>query len=176
MSDTTTETTPATPEAPATQTPPAQETDWKAEARKWEARAKENSAAATRLTEIEEASKTAEQKAAERLAELEAKVTGYETRDQINAWKTEVAEATGVPAALLAGSTKEEIEAHAAIAKPLITPAQQPAPAPTVATIGQAPARPGNVSLSDQIAAAEAAGNKALVGALKAMQLGTAPQ
>lgn len=138
MSDTTTTTASPTAAAEATTTTAPveveQTVDWQAkaeatlaESRKWEARAKENSTAAARLAEIEEASKTAEQRAAERLAELEAKVNGYETRDQINAWKAEVAEATGVPAALLAGSTKEEIEAHAAIAKPLIAaPQAQP--------------------------------------------------
>src|SRR5690606_27453783 len=90
---------------------PAKETDWKAEARKWEARAKENSEAAKRLAEIEEASKTEAQKQAERMAELESKVREYETREQINSWKAEVAEATGVQASVLAGSTKDEIEA-----------------------------------------------------------------
>lgn len=67
-----------------------------------------------------EASKTEAQKAADRLAALESQVTEYETREQIAAWKAEVAEATNVPASALAGSTKEEIEAHAAILQPLI--------------------------------------------------------
>ena len=116
--------TEATTEAAATAT------DWKAEARKWEQRAKENSGAAARLTEIEEASKSETQKLADRAAAAEAKAAAYEAREQIAGWKAEVAEATGVPAALLAGSTKEEIEAHAAIAKPLIenrTPPRSPA-------------------------------------------------
>lgn len=38
-------------------------TDWKAEARKWEARAKQNSDAAARLAQIEEANKTDLEKA-----------------------------------------------------------------------------------------------------------------
>ena len=79
-------------------------------------------AKASRFAEIEEASKTAEQKAAERLAELEAKVKGYETEKQVAAWKAEVAAAAGVPAVALAGSTKEELEAHAETLKSLITP------------------------------------------------------
>lgn len=126
MSDTDT-TEAVQPDAAATDEPKTFDAEYvsklRAESAKYRTEAKANAEAAKRLVEIEEASKTAEQKAAERLAELEAKVNGYETRDQINAWKAEVAEATGVPAALLAGSTKEEIEAHAAIAKPLITPA-----------------------------------------------------
>lgn len=149
--------TPAAPAAPApaapagtpiTSTPeaPAEEpTDWKVEARKWEARAKENSAAAARLAEIEEAKKTDAQKAAEALAELQKKVSGYETRDQIAAWKAEVAEATGVPAALLAGSTKAEIEAHAAIAAPLIAaPQAQPSGHQPVPSAGTGVALPLN--------------------------------
>lgn len=54
--------TPA-PEAPAQETP--KETDWKAEARKWEQRAKENTTAAQRLKEIEDRDKSELQKAAE---------------------------------------------------------------------------------------------------------------
>ena len=143
-----------------------------ANSRKWEGRAKENSQAAARLAEIEEASKTAEQKAAERLAALEAENQGYKTREQVAAWKAEVAEAAGVPVAALAGSTKEAIEAHAEILKPLIaSPAQPTTMAAPVPTIAQAPGRPVNLPIKDQIAAAEAAGDKALAGQLKAMML-----
>lgn len=74
---------PEAPEIPAQETPEptapeTQDKDWQAEAarltaesRKWEARAKENKAAADRLAELEEASKSAEQRAAERLAAAE---------------------------------------------------------------------------------------------------------
>lgn len=89
-----------------------------------------------RLRDLDESSKTEAQKAAERLAELEGKVKDYETREQIAAWKAEVAEATGVPAAALAGSTKEEIEAHAETLKPLIA---QTARGPVVQSQGEHP-------------------------------------
>lgn len=56
------------------------ETDWKAEARKWESRAKENKSAAERLAEIEEQQKTAEQKAAERLAAAEKAASEAEAK------------------------------------------------------------------------------------------------
>ena len=75
---------PVTPTEAPKPTPPAQATeegaqpeqkvdpvDWKAEARKWEARAKENAPAVKRLAEIEEANKTEAQKAADRLAAAE---------------------------------------------------------------------------------------------------------
>jgi hypothetical protein len=60
-----------TPTEPNTPPPAKAEPDWKAEARKWEQRAKENTAAAKKLAEIEEANKTEAQKQAERLAEAE---------------------------------------------------------------------------------------------------------
>lgn len=132
---------PADPPAPA----PAQETDWKAEARKWEARAKENAEKAKAHDAAVEASKTAEQKVADRLAAAEAKVAEYETREQIAAWKAEVSSETGVPAVALAGSTREEIEAHAATLKPLITPAEpvkKAALGPYVPDEGTQPTKP----------------------------------
>ena len=64
-------------DAPAPE-PKVDDTDWKAEARKWEQRAKENAPAVKRLAEIEQANMTAEQKAqaAEtRAVEAEARVT-----------------------------------------------------------------------------------------------------
>lgn len=119
------------------------ETDWQAEAKKWEKRAKSNHAAAqrvpelekaaARLAEIEEAAKSEEQKRAEaaekqaaEVARLQAKVAEYEAREQIAAWKAEVSEETGVPASVLAGSTREEIAAHAEVIKPLITQSAAP--------------------------------------------------
>jgi len=117
---------PETATADATEAPAQDATDWKSEARKWEARAKENSAKvaelsplAERLAEIEESSKTAEQKAAERAAALEesdrekgATISGLESK----LLRYEVAAAKGLDlkAALrLQGSTKEELEADA---------------------------------------------------------------
>lgn len=67
------------------------------------------------------ANQTEAEKQAARLAELEAEVSGYKTREQVAAWISEVAAATGVPAAALRGSTKEEIEAHAESLKSLIS-------------------------------------------------------
>lgn len=94
----------------------SKETDWKAEARKWEGRAKENLTAARanedaakRLAEIEEAQKTEAQKQQEALERAQkelADLTVAKTR-------AEVAAAKGVPAALLNGSTQEELEASA---------------------------------------------------------------
>jgi len=106
---------PAKPEAPKPE-PPAQEdkTDWKAEARKWETRAKENSDAATRLKEIEDAQKTEQQKLEERAskaetekAETAARLARYEA-----AVKHKITDENELK--LLTGSTPDELEAQAA--------------------------------------------------------------
>lgn len=80
-------------------------------------------------TEAEQARDAAIAKEAEtstKLAELDQKAQA--------AWKSEVSKATGVPAEALAGSTKEEFEAHAAILKRLMTPQT-----PVIPTQGQEP-------------------------------------
>jgi hypothetical protein len=103
-----------TDEGPKVQDAP--ETDWKAEARKWETRAKENlasakanEAAAKRLAEFEESQKTEAQKAQERLDAAEKRAQELE----LKAIRAEVAAESGVPVALLSGSTREEIQASA---------------------------------------------------------------
>lgn len=127
---------------------------------------------ATKYDEVVEADKTELQKEREAREAAEANAQRLQAAVDIAGWKAEVSKATGVPADVLAGSTKEEIEAHAEVLKPLI--AQQAPPAdPPVPTVGTTPQTPGNVSIHDQVAAAEAAGNPALVAALKAAQIGT---
>jgi hypothetical protein len=120
---------PAKPGPPATEPPasgagqpPAQEdpTDWKAEARKWEARAKENRDAVDKLAEREKAELTEVERARREAEEAKAEAAKYRQRDQIAQWKAEVSTATGVPAGALAGSTLEELQAHAEVLKPLI--------------------------------------------------------
>lgn len=101
----------------------AKETDWKAEARKWEARAKENLSkvkelepAQARLAEIESANQSelekaiaraekAEQDAADRAAALAKKDRELLVND--------VAAVKKVPAKWLVGETREELEAAA---------------------------------------------------------------
>ena len=107
-------------QAPEVQTEAAtsHEVDWKAEARKWEARAKENKSKADKLDELEEASKTALEKATERAQKAENQVKAYEQEAQRKQWLEEVSSETGLPVSVLRGSTREEIEAHAQILKP----------------------------------------------------------
>ena len=65
--------------------------------------------AADRLRQLEEANKTEAEKTAERLAAAEKRAAELEAK----ALRAEVAAAKGVPAALLTGSTAEELEAAA---------------------------------------------------------------
>src|SRR5690606_20385728 len=86
--------------------------DWKAEARKWERRAKENMEAARRLREAEEAEKTELQKLTERAEAAEKRAAEAEGR----LLRLEVAQAKGLTAAQarrLQGATREELEADA---------------------------------------------------------------
>ena len=104
---------------------PAQETDWKAEARKWEARAKENVGAASKLAEIEEASKTEAQKLADRAAAAE-RTASEKDRALV---KLQVIVDHGIPKEfqdLVHGDTKEALEASAAKVKSLIPAGEAP--------------------------------------------------
>ena len=103
-----------------------------------------------------EAQKSEAQKAIERAEAAEAKVTAFETREQIAAWKADVAKATGVPAQALAGSTKEELEAHAETLKPLITApdGKKGAIGPYVPPEGSAPSGALGSTTGDQFAEA----------------------
>lgn len=86
--------------------------DWKAHAKEWEKRAKENADAARKLAEIEEKNKSDQQKAAEKLAKAEAK----EAEANRILLRAEVAAAKGLTptlAARLQGDNRKEIEADA---------------------------------------------------------------
>lgn len=92
------------------------EKDWKAEADKWKALArkhedqsKANADKAKQFDEITDAQKSELERANDRAAQAEAKVAEIEQR----ALRAEVAAAKGVPAALLSGTTQEELEASA---------------------------------------------------------------
>lgn len=72
---------PPKPEPPAREAEKTEDsTDWKAEARKWEQRAKENSTAAARLAEYEDAQKTEAQRAADAQAAAERRAADAEAR------------------------------------------------------------------------------------------------
>lgn len=69
---------------------------------------------ATRLDEIEEASKTELQKATERAEKLESELTQLKKAEEIRQIREKVASSTGVPASLLTGETEEACTEQAA--------------------------------------------------------------
>jgi hypothetical protein len=112
------------PNPPVTPAPAKPETDWRAEAKKWEVRAKENKTAADKLTAFEESQKTEFQKIQDRAEAAEKRAADLEAAEQkrqadavvaaqVAAWKTKIADDTGIPASALRGTTQEEIRAHA---------------------------------------------------------------
>lgn len=101
------------------QAEPAQGTDWQAEARKWEKRAKENKSAAEKLAEIEESKKTEIQKATERAEQAEQRANELE-RDRK---RLGVIAKHSIPEDyqdLIKGDTDEELVASAEKVKSLI--------------------------------------------------------
>lgn len=68
---------------------------------------------AKKFDELEEANKTELQKATERAEKLQAELTSMKKAEEVRIIKEEVANATGVPATLLTGETKEACEAQA---------------------------------------------------------------
>lgn len=108
-------TPPKPPETPEPAKVPEQK-DWEAEATKWKAfarkhedAAKANADKASQYDAFEEANKSELQKAADRATAAEAKVAEMQAR----ALRAEVAAAKGIPAALLSGTTQDELEASA---------------------------------------------------------------
>jgi len=95
---------------------PGQVKERLAASRKWEDRVKEKDPwirelkdKAKQFDDLEESQKTELQKAADRATAAEAKYAEMESRTM----RAEVAAAKGIPAALLSGTTQEELEASA---------------------------------------------------------------
>lgn len=88
-----------TPTPPADQaaqppaTPETDTTDWKAEARKWEARAKENRTAAEKLAQLEDANKSETEKLADKLTQAEQRAQEAADRYQHLTKKQAITEA-----------------------------------------------------------------------------------
>lgn len=117
------------------------EIDWKAQARKHEARAKENAVkakanegAAQRLAELEEANKTAEQKTNERLATAEKRAAELEEKANL----AEAAATLTVPVDILAGPVDRTPEGLADYAEKLIAfRGEQKPPVPKSSALGR---------------------------------------
>jgi hypothetical protein len=125
---------------------------------------------AAQIKAAEDAGKTEAQKQAETLAALQADLAAMRAEKE----RAEVAAKTGVPVDILAGpgddpaTWAEQVKAWATEqAKPAEVPAQ-----PVVRHHGNPPGA-GTASLDEQIAAAEAAGDRTLTASLKALKLGS---
>ena len=103
------------------ETAQSEQTDWKAEARKWESRSKENHEALETVTGERD-------KLTEQVTELTSKVTEFEKAEQWRGLVADVSKKKGVPADALRGSTREELEAHADVLADLIKTKEPVAP------------------------------------------------
>jgi nitrate reductase alpha subunit len=126
-------------------------TDWKGEARKWEARAKADREAANKWREFEVSQKTDYEKLADELSKYKAEAAIAE----LKAIRYEVATAKGIPAEameLLTGDSRESVEASAEkLAALIAAQSKTTAPRPDV---NQGRAATGGNSTKDQFAAA----------------------
>jgi ATPase subunit of ABC transporter with duplicated ATPase domains len=96
---------------------------WKAHARKWEQRAKENSDAATRLAELEQANMTElekAKKAAEDAAKRAEEAEAARKAAEVAALRTRIGAEKGLPAALVARLQGDDEDAIAADADELL--------------------------------------------------------
>ena len=91
----------------------ADATDWKAMARKWEARSKENAEKAKAYDELQEESKTELQKAKEAAEKAKAELDGLKAKAKLDEARRRVAKSAGVPESLVFGATEDEMEANA---------------------------------------------------------------
>lgn len=89
------------------------ETDWKAEARKWERRSKENADKARAYDELQEQSKTELQRAQEQADSYKRQVDELNAKAERDAARAKVAKDTGVPAELISGEDEESMRAFA---------------------------------------------------------------
>lgn len=126
MSENVTEATPTETDPKVEEQPAKEATDWKAEARKWEQRAKENTAAAKRLQDLEDSQKTELEKAAARAEAAEAALAAKEAE----ATRLSIASKHGIAGDyldLLVGADETELEAKAQKIAALITVQQETA-------------------------------------------------
>ncbi len=84
-------------------------TDWKAEARKWEKRSKENADKAKAYDELQEKSKTDLQKAQEQAAAYKKQVDDLNAKAELDKARAKVSQETGVPADLVVGADEDEM-------------------------------------------------------------------
>lgn len=155
MSDETTEveTTEAAEVIDSTEPQGSNEVDWKAEARKWENRAKSakaDSEAASKWREYEASLKPVQERMAEELAEAKAQAS----ENALKLKRYEIATRKAIPADaidLLTGQNDEELEASA---DKLLSLIANQSKTPTKPDLNQGKPAAGGVSTADQFASA----------------------
>ena len=139
--------------------------DWKAHARQWERRAKADRKQVESLTDLIKASDTTIEDLRTQVADLQR---AAERAEKIAAAASEY----GVPADLIRGDTDEEIADYAKRLADWRGEAASPVvPKLTDSGAGSFPARPANLSIDDQILAAQTSGDFKLSSRLKAIKL-----
>jgi hypothetical protein len=103
-------------------------------------------AKAEKYDAIEEGQKTELQKLQERIEKAEKENAVFKQREQVNTWAAEVSKETGVPANLLRGSTKDELESHAAMLKEFTG---EQSTAPVVQSDGKKPKSKAGVTTAE---------------------------
>ena len=103
--------TPAEPAQDEQNAPEAEETDWKAEARKWEQRAKDNKSAADELATLKNSQKTESERLAEALAEAktEAEQVPGKVSEALRSHLVKIHEISDEDAELFLTSTDPEV-------------------------------------------------------------------
>lgn len=143
----------------------APEEGWKAHARQWERRAKADRKQVESLTDLIKASDTTIEDLRTQVADLQR---AAERSEKIAAAASEY----GVPADLIRGDTDEEIAEYAKrLAEWRGETAAPVVPKLSDSGAGSFPARPANLSIDDQILAAQKAGDFKESSRLKAIKL-----
>lgn len=97
---------------------PSGQTDWKAEARKWQRRAQENFEKARAYDDDQEKQKSELQRAQDEAAAWKKQVDDLNAKAELDAARAKVARETGVPAELIAGDDEDSMREFAeAVAK-----------------------------------------------------------
>ena len=143
----------------------AAEQDWKAHARTWERRAKADHKQLEELTEAINGKDTT-------IEELRTQVAALEAQAHRAKLIAAAASEYGVPADLIHGDTEAEIKEIALrLADWRSTTATPAVPALADSGAGVFPPRPSSLSIDEQIAAAQSAGDFKLSARLKAVKL-----
>lgn len=138
----------ATTEAQAVEQPQGAETDWKAEARKWERYAKENKAARDELDALKAAQMSEQEKLVKRAEDAEAKLAEAQAAIQHSKDVSEVAAESGVPASLLEFcADRAAMEKFAEQFNGSQPPVHSAAPAPASRIVRESGVKPTNADV-----------------------------